>query len=275
MRHIPLNPLLKKIFADADGKNIRKRLNKAHKKLAAMALADRHGHTEKNGPNKWKPLKTRLTNVLGKKCWYTEVELTGATLVMDHYRPVCAYWWLSYDAENYRVACPWANSREHNAEHGCAGGKGEQFPLLPPAIAATGKNRLRMERPVILDPCRKADCDLLAFQADGRPILNPDFIGDPIAAKRVEDSKILLNLDHPDFNSKREILCREIATDVKTYERLPEDPDLREQIREKLVRRLEPTAPYSTAARFYLQFHKHLDWVNEILDAVPAQFEIE
>jgi len=260
MRHISLKPLLKKIFADADGKNIRKRLIKAHKKLAAMQVADRKNHTDKNGPNKWKPLKTRLTNVLGKKCWYTEVELTGATLVVDHYRPVCAYWWLSYDAENYRVSCPWANSHEHNAEHGCAGGKGEQFPLLPPGIAATGKNRLRMERPVILDPCRKADCDLLAFQADGRPILNPAFIGDPMATKRVEDSKILLNLDHPDFNSKRE-------TDVNTHEQLPEGAASRKEIRDKLAGKLEPTAPYSTAARFYLKLHRHLDWVEKLLSS--------
>ena len=265
MRYIKLKPLLKRIFADAEGKEVKKRLTRAHKKLAGMAPPNRKAHTDRNGPNKWKPVKTRLTSILGKKCWYTEVELTGATLVVDHYRPVCDYWWLSYDAENYRVSCPWANSYEHNAEHGCAGGKGDQFPLLAPAVRATGKNRLRMERPVILDPCKSKDCDLLAFHSDGRPILNPDYAADPIAQKRVEDSKLLLNLDHPAFNSKREILCGEIATDVTTHEELPATSGLRKHIRDKLAARLAPDAPYSTAARYYLQLHRHLDWVEGIL----------
>jgi hypothetical protein len=265
MRHIPLKPLLKQIFADADGKNVKKRLIKAHKKLARMPAAERKDHTDRNGPNKWKPVKTRLTNVLGKKCWYTEVELTGATLVVDHYRPVCDYWWLSYDAENYRVSCPWANSYEHNAEHGCAGGKGNQFPLLAPGIRATGKNRLRMERPVILDPCRKSDCDLLAFNSTGSPILNPAHAGDATTIKRVEDSKILLNLDHPEFNSKREQLCRDIADDVRTHEALPVASPERATIRARLQRRLASNAPFSTAARFYLKLHRHLDWTENIL----------
>jgi len=265
MRYIPLKPLLKQIFADAEGKEVKKRLTRAHKKLANMPAADRKGHTDRNGPNKWKPVKTRLTNILGKKCWYTEVELTGATLVVDHYRPVCDYWWLSYDAENYRVSCPWANSHEHNAEHGCAGGKGEKFPLLPPAIPATGKNKLRQERPVILDPCRKSDCDLLAFNSTGRPILNPVYAGDAAAMQRVEDSKILLNLDHPDFNSKREQLCRGIADDVRAYEALPANSPERAVTYARLKASFAPGAPYSTAARYYLRLHRHLDWVENLL----------
>lgn len=268
MRHIPLNALLKQIFTDADGKNLKNRLIRAHKKLAGMPVADRKDHTERNGPNKWKPVKDRLMNVLGKKCWYTEVELVGAALVVDHYRPVCNYWWLSYDPENYRVSCPWANSHEHNALHGCAGGKGDKFPLLPPAISAIGKNKLRQERPVILDPCSQSDCGLLAFQADGRPILNPDYAANATAAKRVEDSNILLNLDHPDFNSKREQLCRAIADDVRAYEALPVNSPERTTTFSRLQARLAPKATFSTAARYYLQLHRHLDWVEDILETV-------
>jgi hypothetical protein len=266
MRHIPLNNLLEQIFADAAGTTVQKRLFRAHKKAARMDPTLRHGHIKKNGTNKWSPLKDRLTAMLGKKCWYTEVELIGGHLSIDHYRPICDYWWLAYDVENYRVACPFANSPEHNREHGCAGGKGNNFPLLPPSQRASGKTKLRIEKPVILDPCKQEDCDLLAFQADGRPILNPEKASDPVAAERVEKSNILLNLDHPDFNSNREQLCRDIADEVKAYEQLAVDAESRAALRNRLERRIVPTAPFSTAARYYLKLHRHLDWVETLLD---------
>jgi hypothetical protein len=266
MRYIPLNNLIGQIFADTDGIRVQQRLFRAHKKATRMDPTVRHGHIKRNGPNKWSPLKDRLTAMLGKKCWYTEVELIGGHLTIDHYRPICDYWWLAYDAENYRVACPFANSPEHNREHGCAGGKGDNFPLLTSEQRATEKTRLWIEKPVILDPCDEDDCDLVAFQADGRPILNPQKGSDPVAAERVEKSKILLNLDHPDFNSNREQLCRDIADDVKAYEQLPVDAESRVALRIRLERRIAQTAPFSTAARYYLKLHRHLDWVENLLN---------
>jgi len=203
---------------------------------------------------------------LGKKCWYTEVEIIGAPLAIDHYRPVCHYWWLAFDAENYRVSCSWANSPEPNAQHGRIGGKGDSFPLLPPAQRATQKGQLLTERAVILDPCNQADCDLLSFQADGRPILNPLFATDAIARQRVDDSTLILNLDHPDFNAARERLCNDIADDVRACEALGETADARAPILDRIRRRLTSKAPFSTAARYYLQLHRHLGWVEDLLN---------
>lgn len=194
------------------------------------------------------------------------MELVGASLVIDHYRPVCDYWWLAYKPTNYRVACPWANSPQHNAQYGCAGGKGDNFPLLPPGIRAIAEHELANEQPIILDPCNAADCELLVFQTDGRPNLNPIFNGDAAAAHRVEQSKILLNIDHPDFNSKREQLCRAIAEKVGIHEALPADSTERTPIRTGIQKMLAPHAPFSTAAKFYLQLHRHLDWVEKILN---------
>lgn len=85
---------------------------------------------------------------------------------------------------------------------------------------------------------------------------------------RLEESKILLNLDHPDFNSKREQLCNEIADDVQAYQELPEGTAARAIIRARLERRLAPHAPFSSAARYYLRLHRHLDWVESLLAAV-------
>lgn len=265
MRHIPLKALIKTIFADADGEKNKNRLFKAHKRVAKLAPADRQKYIRKNGAKKWSPIKNRLTDILGNKCWYTEVELVGAPLTVDHFRPVCDYWWLAFDAENYRVACAYSNSSAHNETHGCAGGKGDGFPLLGAGVRATGKTKLRIEKPMILDPCKQEDCDLLVFQAGGLPILNPTYAADPIAAKRVNESKLLLNLDHPDFNSKREQLYNDILQDMKTYVDLYDGSVARAAIRIKSKGRLEPNAPFSTAARQYLQFYRYLSWVDDLL----------
>jgi hypothetical protein len=267
MRHVELSTLLPQIFADADGQKAKKCLERAQKTAGKHAdAATRKKYIDDNGGKKWKPIKDRLMALLGRKCWYSEVELIGSPLVIDHYRPVRHYWWLAFDAGNYRVACPWANSPEHNAQHGCTGGKGDNFPLLPLSPRATSQNQLPNERPVILDPCSPADCGLLAFQADGRPILNPSFAGDAIAKQRVDESMILLNLDHPDFNTKREQLCNVIGDDVRTHEALPANSPERLTIRNRLAAKLATNASFSTAARFYLRLHRNLNWVEDILN---------
>jgi hypothetical protein len=267
MRHIDLSSLLAEIFADDAGQKIKKSLERAHGQvLRKRTPKTRKGYVDANGGRKWKPVKNQMTQRLGNKCWYTEVELIGAPLAIDHYRPVHHYWWLAFDPENYRVACPWANSPAHNAKHGRAGGKGDNFPLLDAASSrAKRKSQLVGERPVILDPCVAEDCNLLVFGADGRPALNPEYSTDAEAKRRVDESSILLNLDHPDFNAKREQLCNYIKSDVEVYEELPAGSAQRDVIRQRLSERLAITAPFSTAARQYLQFYRHLDWVEDIL----------
>ena len=206
MRYIDIHALLKTIRSDVDGEEACAALARAHRSLAIRFAHDRQGYIKRNGAAKWRPLKERLTELLGKKCWYTEAEPTGGDLVIDHYRPKSVYWFLAFDEHNYRVACPYANTSHHNEEHGRAGGKGEHFPLLDGSNRARGRNQVKMERPVILDPCNEEDCKLISFLPDGRPVIHPDFVNAPFRKKRVEESKILLNLDHPDFNSKRALL---------------------------------------------------------------------
>lgn len=269
MRHVPLKDLIEDVFDGPEGKKDERRLLRARKRLAGKADAHRKKYIDDNGSSKWSPIKSRLTDALGHKCWYTEAELVGASLTIDHYRPSSLYWWLAFEVENYRVACPFSNSKKKgNPQHGISGGKGDKFPLLPPQIRARSEAEVAAENPVILDPCKREDCDLLAFQADGRPIVNPAYEEDSIAKRRVNESKLLLNLDHPHFNAKRELLYHGIAGDVKTYEELLEGSASRRDIRRKMTDRVAAHAPFSMAARQYLRMFRHLDWVEALLNTL-------
>jgi hypothetical protein len=265
MRYVPLTDLARQLFSGPEGNRRKKGLFQSHKKLAQMTPERRQKYLRGAGPQRWTPIKNWLVSRLGNKCWYTEAELVGAPLAIDHFRPKCDYWWLAFEAENYRLSCPYANSPAHNPLYGCAGGKGDHFPLLDPAQRARGKNRQRRERPLLLDPCDPRDCDLIAFQADGRPVLNPLYTEDPVARRRLEESKILLNLDHPAFNTQREQLRLEIEDDIRTYEELAEGAASRKAIHARLQRRLGAEAPFSSAARYYLRAHRDLPWVEALL----------
>ncbi len=265
MRHVPIQSLLQTIFADQAGKTAKQRLDRAHRLAAQKSAQERKAYIERNGTTKWTPLKEHFTAELGNKCWYTEAEVVGAPLTIDHYRPKCDYWFLAFKPDNYRVSCPYANSPKHNAEHGCAGGKGDSFPLLDETKKAKGIRAIKNEKPIILDPCNEDDCKLIAFLPEGRPVLHPAYANDPVAIRRVEKSKILLNLDHPDFNSKREQLHDDIKLDIAIYEELPESSNQRRLIRARMTTRISQTAPFSVAARQYLSAHRHLDWVAGLL----------
>jgi hypothetical protein len=268
MRYIPLQDLLARMSVDSAGSKCNVQLAAGHATVTKMGSSLRQQFIRRNGPRKWALVKGWLTRRIGQKCWYTEVELVGAPLAVDHFRPASKYWWLAFVAENYRLACSFSNSPQHNPLYGCAGGKGDAFPLLPPGRPATAINRGRLERPAILDPCNKRDCQLIAFQADGRPVISPRYAHDPIACFRVEESKILLNLDHPDFNAKREQLCIDIASDVRIYNALPAGSPERDIVSASLGRRISSRAPFSSAARYYLMIHRHLKWVDDLLARV-------
>ncbi len=265
MQFIDIEKTLRRIAKTERGRKTLKRIQRAHIILVNKLPTDRSDYLKQNGSNKWSPLKTEFTQLLGNKCWYTEVEITGAPLTIDHFRPQCFYWFLALDPTNYRVSCPFANSPKDNPLYGCAGGKHDEFPLLGKIERARGKSGLKREKPLLLDPCSASDCDLLVFQEDGRPKLNPNFSTDPIALERVERSLLLLNIDHPDFNSKREQLYYDIHDDVDDYEKLAEGDSSRVRIRKRMERRIDPKAPFSTAARHYLKRFRYLDWVEALL----------
>ena len=91
MRYVPIHDLLQTIFADQQGVTIKQTLEKAHRLVTQKSADDRKAYINNNGTRKWSPLKDRFTEELGNKCWYTEAELVGAALTIDHFRPLSGW----------------------------------------------------------------------------------------------------------------------------------------------------------------------------------------
>src|SRR5262245_60579566 len=87
LRYVSIAKLTSEMFAEASGERLRALLFRSHMKLVPMQRAARQEYIRRNGPRKWSAVRDWLIAKLGKKCWYTEVELIGAHLVIDHFRP--------------------------------------------------------------------------------------------------------------------------------------------------------------------------------------------
>ena len=77
MRFVDLGNVLALIRTDAAGLRECQTLARAHRAVAVKYANDRKGYIKRNGSEKWRPIKLRLTAFLGHKCWYTEAEPTG------------------------------------------------------------------------------------------------------------------------------------------------------------------------------------------------------
>lgn len=127
-------------------------------------------------------------NIVGSKCWFSEVDSEGAELEIEHFRPkklvtpldyvkdvgiskqlweflgkitdaqikrIEGYYWLTYDWTNYKLSCKTTNTR-----------KGNYFPLLPNSTPATKHGEEVNEKPVLLNPCIKEETELIIFKKD-------------------------------------------------------------------------------------------------------------
>ncbi len=123
----------------------------------------------------WKDLKELLSSASAGKCWYCESRETRSDTAVDHFRPKGkvaeskhkGYWWLAFDPNNYRYSCTFCNSRRVDRVRGRSGGKQSEFPLLNSEKRAFDEGQCGAERPVLLDPVRAADTQLLYFREDG------------------------------------------------------------------------------------------------------------
>lgn len=180
------------------------------------------GHSEELWKNP--TLQNDFRQCFFNKCWYTETLLAGSDKPIDHFRPkgeikpfeqfhfnrplgCCGYEWLKNEYKNYRVCCEYANRKTGD------GGKGCFFPLCDDTyLTPTGTED---EKPMLLDPLIKDDVKLLSFFK--KDIQCTSLI--PLDCKRVEVSKKIYNLTHPDFEQPRITIWESVERYLKQYDR--------------------------------------------------------
>ncbi len=131
----------------------------------------------------WSDLKSALSKISHEKCWYSEVRIAPSELEIDHFRPKNrvtnskiphkGYWWLAFQWDNFRLAYSLINKRRRDPRDENVQGKGCYFPLVledarvpDTQPAPTGK-----ERPQLIDPCVKADVQLIDYAVeDGKVV---------------------------------------------------------------------------------------------------------
>ena len=231
-------------------------------------------NTIDSGSSTWTQAKATLERASNRKCWYTESKNAGCVNDVDHFRPKGRianatgsvdywYWFLAFDPENYRLSCQFANRPNDNPLLGATGGKHHFFPLLNSQAHATNKAGITSENPVLLDPCNQADCDLLQFQPDGRPVVAQAFRTNATACLRVEESKLLLNLDYPTFNEDREQIYNRVKTLVDRGDGYGPG-QARSDVQDDLRILMHQDSAYSKAAECYIRCFRDRDWVEEL-----------
>lgn len=270
MRYIDIH-----LFIDQIPAPLARRLARRHKRVHAGN--DQVKQTLiRNGNITWRDVKQYLEGCSNRKCWYTESQNPGFPNDVEHFRPKGRivneegeveywYWFLAFDPMNYRLSCQFTNRLNINPETNLTGGKGEKFPLLNGQAHAMTLAAVANENPVLLDPCNQADCELLDFLPDGRPIVSATNRDNVEAVTRVDQSKLLLNLDYPTFNEDREALYNEVKDLVERGDRYGPDNPAFEDVIGDLMELMDEESPYSKAAECYIRGFREREWVEELL----------
>lgn len=271
MRYIDLNAAIASIPGEVLGplRIIDKAMNLAtdEQKVTNADKGNRH----------WSPIKPYFENISNRKCWYTESKNPGFPNQVEHFRPKGKvtnkdgsvkhwYWFLAFKPKNYRMSCQFPNSLNKNLVLGDTGGKGTQFPLMPGSRHAAKFSDIKLEAPVLLDPCNANDTELLEFQPDGRPVLSMSYKQDKNARYRVAKSKLLLNLDYPTFNEDREMLYNKIKELVERGDRYHANGnEALEDVKTDLGRLMSADAEYSKAAECYIRCFRDREWIEALI----------
>lgn len=271
MRYIDLNAVISSISEEVKGD-----LQDLDNSMLTKTDAQREDAAA-GGNSHWRRTKPFLEAASNRKCWYTESKNPGCLNDVEHFRPKGKvlnddgtirhwYWFLAFNPTNYRLSSQFSNRLNRNPILGATGGKGDQFPLVSGSQHAMTLTAIAGEQPVILDPCKKADTELLEFEPDGRPVLSIQHLHDPVAQERVERSKLLLNLDYPTFNEDRERLYNKVKALVRRGDRyVTEHNNAIEDVKADLRALMSPGAEYSMAAECYIRGFRDRTWVEDLI----------
>ncbi len=252
MRYIDLS------LIDENDPDVKAWLQKAQRCLLELSQQETHAERTKylNKHNIWSEFKPILYKYYGEKCWYSECSLEGAYGDVDHFRPKNkstteqgktilkdGYWWLAYDYLNYRLSCEKSNRGFKK------GGKKNSFPLK------TGTNPAgfpdKNDIPLLLDPCKEQDTDLIDCDETGTIIALSE---DPEDIERVRLSSCIYNWNL--FNAGRKSARIQCQSALKYFEMTYESDDYAEKMPdalENLCRMVNAQNPYSSFSRKYLE----------------------
>ena len=222
----------------------------------------------------WRTIKETLKGVGHHKCWYCESNEDRSDNAVDHFRPKnrvaeCkdhpGYWWLAFDWTNYRFSCTFCNSKRRDVKRDAKGGKHDHFPLLLETQRVSSPDLdIGREQPLLLDPTRRADPELLWFDEDGQAVPNPRVAGDEdsFLYRRADESIDKYHLNHTDIVERRKNLFREIKehaakadrylTKMQKSEGDDTAQDAFEDHLELLIRKMRRNVEDSRAARAML-----------------------
>jgi len=221
----------------------------------------------------WKRLRDWLLRLSNDKCWYSEARDLFSVPEVEHFRPKkrCkrvprgavddGYWWLTFDWSNYRICGKVGNSK-----------KGDFFPLAANSpVAVHGGLGVANEIPLLLDPARAGDPDLLSFDEDGS--CGPHADADGFTQLRVETTRQRLNLDHGRIKKARQRVwarcwvligeCRDLAQQLNQAPGAAEFDRLNQK-KEELRRMVRPESEFSAVARTCLA-KSNIIWARNLV----------
>lgn len=233
----------------------------------------------------WRRIRPYLAQIVGKnendaKCWYCEGKSKVFTPHVDHFRPKgrvlnkgkaaeIGYWWLTFKASNYRLACQFCNS---------GNGKNDQFPLENGCRRAQCENdNLENEVVLLLDPVRNADRNLLTFSDDGR--IHPLRPTTTFIGRKAQTSIDVYDLNHDSKVEARKQVRLECMELIRRAQRALEILDNQgyqqneasllssterfEDVFQDIEAKVSEDAEFSAAARFYLRGSGE-EWLSNI-----------
>lgn len=257
--------------------------------LAEQDAGKRAQIIEKN-QNHWKLIKPVLAQLFNHKCWYTEAPQQGTDVDVDHYRPKKrvqetvqdiqphdGYWWLAFRLDNYRYSCIVANRRRTDVETGLTGGKADHFPVLDESCRAkTPQCDLEAEQPILLDPLKATDVQLLVLNPNGEAMPRYSEKNQPRKFLRADKSIELYSINHSDLVRARielrDIINDEIKAAKRFFNKLETGDADNDLAYEKAIKRLRKMrsidSPYSSFCISYIDSFRHKPEYEGVLDGV-------
>ena len=209
---------------------LRTALNAATAGLQQVAPAERAAYFKNKRDTTWgdPALVAALRQVVGNKCWYSEVALGGADPNVDHFRPkgrvvevsdemektgqeFDGYWWLAFEPLNFRLSSQHANQRR--VDEDTEGGKADFFPIKGDRAPIETPHMQIFENVLPLDPCSPSDVSLIWFDPDGNPCCSPKQKRSNESDKlRIRATIWLYHLDKHDTAAPRAKAVAEVRT---------------------------------------------------------------